>query len=197
MGTESPCPLGGGRDEGGLARRHSWLGRHDTSLCHAARRTAQASHPAPTGGATSPLPRVMRPNPAHPEDEGSSLRGLGGYHGSVHLSQPDGGQVTLYYAVGVFSESRPDGIENALPWSIAVCERPIGTIRHECLHWLIPVADPCIGGTSSLDTEVLDGTLQSGQGAQQPGPRCAGSANETDGPRCARQILIGLQEQNL
>lgn len=40
------------------------------------------------------MPRVMRPKPAHPEDEGSSLRGLGGYHGSVHLSQPDGGQIT-------------------------------------------------------------------------------------------------------
>jgi hypothetical protein len=44
-------------------------------------------------------------NPAHPEDEVSSLQGLGGYHGSIHPS-PD---TTIYYAIGAYSEPSPTG----------------------------------------------------------------------------------------
>src|SRR5438105_13551458 len=48
-------------------------------------------------------------NPVHPEEEASSLGGLGGYHGSVHVSND-----TLYYAVGVFSETLSNGHPNGL-----------------------------------------------------------------------------------
>ncbi len=56
-------------------------------------------------------------NPVHPEQDADSLNGLGGYHGSVHVSA----KVTIYYAVGAFSEQLPDGNENGivafdLPW---------------------------------------------------------------------------------
>ena len=65
-------------------------------------------------------------NPARPEDEASSLAGLGGYHGSVHL-----GQDTVYYAVGVFSETLPNGRDNG----IVVFDRPwknvVATFYHE------------------------------------------------------------------
>ncbi|MEV7186314.1 hypothetical protein [Kitasatospora sp. NPDC093102] len=37
------------------------------------------------------------------DDASDSTKGLGGYHGSVHVRQ-DGRDVTFYYAVGVFSE---------------------------------------------------------------------------------------------
>ena len=65
-------------------------------------------------------------NPAHPEDEVSSLAGLGGYHGSVHA-----GEDTIYYAVGVFSETLPNGRDNG----IVVFDRPwknvVATFYHE------------------------------------------------------------------
>jgi len=65
-------------------------------------------------------------NPAHPEDEASSLAGLGGYHGSVHA-----GEDTIYYAVGVFSETLPNGRDNGIvafdqPWKDVVA-----TFYHE------------------------------------------------------------------
>jgi hypothetical protein len=60
----------------------------------------------------------------------SSLRGLGGYHGSVHV-QRGGKRVTLYYSANVFSQMLPDGRENG----IAVFDRPwksvVGTLYHE------------------------------------------------------------------
>jgi hypothetical protein len=61
------------------------------------------------------------------EDEASSLHGLGGYHGSVHPT----GKVTIYYAIGVFSERRPNGSNNGIvafdqPW-----KNVVGTFYHE------------------------------------------------------------------
>ena len=59
----------------------------------------------------------------------SSLNGLGGYHGSVHI-QRGGQQVTLYYSVNVYSDIRPNGRENG----IAVFDKPwknvVGTLYH-------------------------------------------------------------------
>lgn len=49
------------------------------------------------------------------EDEASSLRGLGGYHGSIHPTS----KVTIYYAIGVFSETRPSGSDNGSSRSIS------------------------------------------------------------------------------
>jgi hypothetical protein len=63
-------------------------------------------------------------------DSDTSLGGLGGYHGSVHVKK---GSVntTLYYSVGVFSEFLPNGNENG----IVVFDKPwknvVGTFYHE------------------------------------------------------------------
>jgi hypothetical protein len=59
-------------------------------------------------------------------EEASSLEGLGGYHGSVDVN----GQ-RIYYAVGVYSERRPNGHDNGIvvfdqPW-----KNVVGTFYHE------------------------------------------------------------------
>jgi len=82
----------------------------------------------PTNTATTrPVKSVASRNPVHPEEEDSSLEGLGGYHGSVHVSAQD----TVYYAVGVFSQNLPDGSENGIvafdkPW-----KNVVATFYHE------------------------------------------------------------------
>lgn len=63
-------------------------------------------------------------------DDASSLRGLGGYHGSLHI-QRGGKTVTLYYSANVFSEIRANGVENGIavfgqPW-----KNVVGTLYHE------------------------------------------------------------------
>jgi len=66
-------------------------------------------------------------------DDASSLHGLGGYHGSVHLKKPGGNRTTIYYSVGVYSEMMSNGKENG----IVVFDKPwknvVGTFYHE-LH---------------------------------------------------------------
>jgi len=63
-------------------------------------------------------------------DGDSSLRGLGGYHGSLHIRRA-GRRVTLYYSANVYSERLPGGRENG----IAAFDRPwknvVGTLYHE------------------------------------------------------------------
>lgn len=60
----------------------------------------------------------------------TSLKGLGGYHGSVHVTRA-GERRTIYYSANVFSQLLPDGRENG----IAVFDRPwknvVGTLVHE------------------------------------------------------------------
>jgi hypothetical protein len=63
-------------------------------------------------------------------DGASSLNGLGGYHGSVHV-QRGSRRVTLYYSANVFSEVGPNGRENGIvafdrPW-----KNVVGTLYHE------------------------------------------------------------------
>lgn len=63
--------------------------------------------------------------------EASSLNGLGGYHGSVHVKTPQGKNVTLYYSVNAFSEILPNGRENGIsvfnkPW-----KNVVATLYHE------------------------------------------------------------------
>ena len=79
------------------------------------------------GGQTAPERQKRPRRQAIPvEDEASSLEGLGGFHGSVHI-----GQAIVYYAVGVLSEALPDGRVNGIrvfdqPWKNAVA-----TFYHE------------------------------------------------------------------
>ena len=79
------------------------------------------------GVSTNQLALRATADRAIPEgDEGDSMHGLGGYHGSVHV-----GSEKLYYAVGVFSEVLPDGTNNGIP----VFDRPwknvVATFYHE------------------------------------------------------------------
>jgi hypothetical protein len=60
----------------------------------------------------------------------SSLRGLGGYHGSVHI-QRNGKNITLYYSANVFSKMLSADQENGIvafdqPW-----KNVVGTLYHE------------------------------------------------------------------
>jgi hypothetical protein len=60
------------------------------------------------------------------ETEESSLEGLGGYHGSIHV-----GKITIYYAIGVFSETRPDGTDNGIVFFDKPWKNIVGTFYHE------------------------------------------------------------------
>jgi hypothetical protein len=57
--------------------------------------------------------------------DSTSLRGLGGYHGSVHLATRTG-QVTLYYSANVFSEG-----DNGIPVFDQPWKNVVGTLYHE------------------------------------------------------------------
>jgi hypothetical protein len=71
--------------------------------------------------------KKSKPNPAIPgADEGDSTNGLGGYHGSITVS----GNLILY-AVGVFSERRPDGTVNGIPVFDASWKNVVATFYHE------------------------------------------------------------------
>jgi len=70
------------------------------------------------------------PNPVHREDE-DSTNGLGGYHGSVQLEGPDGNSAKVYYAVGVYSEIRPDGSANGIPVFDQPWKNVVATFYHE------------------------------------------------------------------
>jgi hypothetical protein len=83
---------------------------------------------------TTPSPEVARTarrNRSIPQDEDDSLNGLGGYHGSIHVSGAGGGQVTAYYAVGVFSEVLPDGRVNGIPVFDQPWKNVVATFYHE------------------------------------------------------------------
>lgn len=83
---------------------------------------------------TTPSPEVhgaTRRERSLPQDEDDSLNGLGGYHGSIHVTEADGEQVSLYYAVGVFSEVLPDGRVNGIPVFDQPWKNIVATFYHE------------------------------------------------------------------
>lgn len=64
------------------------------------------------------------------EEEEDSTQGLGGYHGSVHaVTGTD--SVTLYYAVGVYSETLADGTTNGIPVFDQPWKNVVATFYHE------------------------------------------------------------------
>jgi hypothetical protein len=88
-------------------------------------------NPGTSGGGGQMAALFESAEPAHDAaipgaDQGDSTTGLGGYHGSVHVQ----GQV-LYYAVGVFSEVRPDGSNNGIPVFDAPWKNVVATFYHE------------------------------------------------------------------
>ncbi|MGC2197975.1 MAG: hypothetical protein WA628_25110 [Terriglobales bacterium] len=64
------------------------------------------------------------------EEEEDSTQGLGGYHGSIHVSAGASDKI-IYYAVGVFSESLPDGTVNGIPVFDQSWKNVVATFYHE------------------------------------------------------------------
>ncbi|HEY1939329.1 MAG TPA: hypothetical protein VGJ33_15480 [Candidatus Angelobacter sp.] len=64
------------------------------------------------------------------ENEEDSKHGLGGYHGSIHVSTGSTAQ-TIYYAVGVFSEQLADGTTNGIPVFDQSWKNVVATFYHE------------------------------------------------------------------
>lgn len=62
--------------------------------------------------------------------EEDSTQGLGGYHGSVHVGSGPSAQ-TIYYAVGVFSETLPDGTVNGIPVFDQPWKNVVATLYHQ------------------------------------------------------------------
>jgi hypothetical protein len=60
-------------------------------------------------------------------DAADSTNGLGGYHGSVHLA----GGTTIYYAVGVYSQTKPDGTMNGIDAFGVSWKNVVATFYHE------------------------------------------------------------------
>jgi hypothetical protein len=63
------------------------------------------------------------------DDEFDSLSGLGGFHGSIHV--PGSNPITIYYAVGVYSEKLPDGRTNGIPVLDMAWKNVVATFYHE------------------------------------------------------------------
>lgn len=62
-----------------------------------------------------------------PHDEDDSLNGLGGYHGSVHVT----GGAIVYYAVGVYSQVQGNGTINGIPVFDQPWKNIVATFYHE------------------------------------------------------------------
>jgi hypothetical protein len=74
-------------------------------------------------------------------DRSSSARGLGGYHGSVHIIR-SGRKITLYYSTNVYSEVRPNGSANGIVAFNAPWKNVVGTLYHELNEFR---TDPDVG----------------------------------------------------
>jgi hypothetical protein len=70
---------------------------------------------------------AVAPKALVPKDEADSLNGLGGYHGSVHVSGSD----IVYYAVGVYSQTEADGTVNGIPVFDQPWKNVVATFYHE------------------------------------------------------------------
>jgi hypothetical protein len=87
-----------------------------TARVEGARQKSQAEQPAQTA---VPV-----------EQEEDSTQGLGGYHGSIHVDSGPNEHV-IYYAVGVYSEVRPDGTVNGIPVFDQPWKNVVATFYHE------------------------------------------------------------------
>jgi hypothetical protein len=70
---------------------------------------------------------AVAPKALVPKDDADSLNGLGGYHGSVHVSGTD----IVYYAVGVYSQTEADGTVNGIPVFDQPWKNVVATFYHE------------------------------------------------------------------
>lgn len=95
--------------------------------------------PAPTNStitarleSNQPAQKLEKPVPVGvpAEQEEDSTQGLGGYHGSVHVVTGTD-SVTIYYAVGVYSETLADGTTNGIPVFDQPWKNVVATFYHE------------------------------------------------------------------
>jgi hypothetical protein len=63
-------------------------------------------------------------------DKDTSLDGLGGFHGSVHIND-NGRSQTAYFSANVFSQRLPNGRVNGIPAFDASWKDVVGTLYHE------------------------------------------------------------------
>ena len=85
---------------------------------------------APTDGTIQAHKQTAAKNLSTGEKEEDSTQGLGGYHGSVHVTVGSSEKI-LYYAVGVFSEKLPDGTVNGIPVFDQSWKNVVATFYHE------------------------------------------------------------------
>ena len=99
-------------------------------------------------------------SPIPDDDEADSLHGLGGYHGSIHL---DG--KTIYYAVGVYSQTEADGTENGIPVFDHPWKNIVATFYHELQEARTDadVEDAIRAGDSSSAIKFLGWTSKAGE----------------------------------
>ena len=92
---------------------------------------------------------VLPPGTVLRLDDSSSLRGLGGYHGSVHFFR-GGLPRTLYYSANVYSERRFTGTNGIVAFD-APWKNVVGTLYHEMVEFQ---TDPDVG--DAIRTNDLD-----------------------------------------
>ena len=68
--------------------------------------------------------------PFFPEVEANSLRGLGGYHGSIHRETGES-RKTIYYSFNAYSEKMDDGRTNGIPVFDENWKNIVATLYHE------------------------------------------------------------------
>ncbi len=103
---------------------------------------------------------AAKKNPIPDDDDGDSLQGLGGYHGSVHVNKN-----TVYYAVGVYSETRADGTQNGIPAFDKPWKSVVATFYHELneARTDADVEDAIRAGNDPSATKFLGWTSNQGE----------------------------------
>ncbi len=81
-------------------------------------------------------------------DDSSSTRGLGGYHGSVHINR-GGNRITLYFSANVFSELGANDGENGIVMFDQSWKNVVGTLYHELNEFR---TDPDVGDAIALNS---------------------------------------------
>ena len=92
-------------------------------------------------------------------DFDTPVRGLGGYHGSVHI-QRGGQRVTLYYSANVYSEVLPSGLHNGIPVFKDSWKNVVATLCHEINEFR---TDPDVSDAPSGGFDALGWNARSGK----------------------------------
>lgn len=121
---------------------------------------------SPTGGAVagqaeSPA-AVKKQIPVEGEED--STQGLGGYHGSIHAGVGATDQI-IYYAIGVYSETLPDGTVNGIPVFDQSWKNVVATFYHELNEARTDpdVEDAIRAGSDPNATKFLGWTSKQGE----------------------------------